>query len=113
VLEWGVALKLSNAVAHTSILECDGGWIAENKVFLQFAFLEGGDLKFWSQKPRPVSRKLNVLTCVLDALASLHSSHIAHRGLNMANIVMTNDRYVFLSFIQCFLSYSGLKIHTK
>ncbi|KAH9253502.1 hypothetical protein BASA81_008549 [Batrachochytrium salamandrivorans] len=86
-------LLLSRKTAHKSILACEGGLVFDEEVWLQFRFMPGGDLKYWSeQKPnRSFGCKLDVLAQISDALYVLHENNVFHRDIKPQNICLDSE----------------------
>jgi hypothetical protein len=71
---------------------CEGGLVLQDGFFLQFPFMPGGNLEFWTREhPRSFYRKLDVFTQLSDAVAALHRHNVFHRDIKPYNVVMASE----------------------
>jgi len=83
-------IRLQASLSHPNIAVVHTAFWVNDDLALVCEFLEGQSLQeFLEQEQPPLSRALDILAQVLDALSYAHARGIIHRDISPANIFLT------------------------
>lgn len=82
-------------VQHVNIVKCHMAWVeaSNGQLHMLFEYCDGGDLELFLSKafPIPESIIIQMLAQLLIGLDHLHTKHIIHRDIKLANILLSHN----------------------
>jgi len=86
--------RMTSSLNHPHILTVYDVGEHEGRQYLVTEFVDGGTLRDWLARVRPLWRQtLELLAGVADGLASAHAAGVLHRDIKPANILVSQNGY--------------------